>query len=113
MSIEAIGCCGAYCGTCPELLNGNCKGCKLGYASGERDLSKARCRMKVCCVGKELDSCADCAEYKSCDVLNAFLGKNSYKYKKYRQALESIRANGYEKFLALADTWNRQYGKYE
>ncbi|MFH1851802.1 MAG: DUF3795 domain-containing protein [Candidatus Neomarinimicrobiota bacterium] len=112
MSIEAIGCCGAYCGRCPELREGRCRGCKLGYADGSRDLSKARCRMKVCCLTKALASCADCGEYQSCAALNSFLGKNGYKYQKYRQALEFIRTNGYAEFLAIADGWTRQYGRY-
>lgn len=40
-----IGCCGAYCGTCRALLDKTCKGCKLGYDDGKRDIRAARCAM--------------------------------------------------------------------
>ena len=113
MSIEEIGCCGAYCGTCRALKEGACRGCKLGYQTGERDLSKAKCAMKVCCVGKGYASCADCAEYNSCDTLQAFYAKNGYKYGKYREALEFIREHGYDAFVALADGWHGPYGRYK
>jgi hypothetical protein len=113
MSVIEIGCCGAYCGTCPVLKENMCRGCKLGYKTGERDLSKAKCKMKVCCISKNYNSCADCEIYDSCEIIQAFQHKNGYKYKKYKEALDFIRANGYKKFLAIADGWNRQYGKYK
>jgi hypothetical protein len=34
MDREDVGCCGAFCGTCPERKNGLCKGCTTGYADG-------------------------------------------------------------------------------
>ena len=37
---EKTGCCGAYCKTCREFRKA-CKGCKLGYLDGSRDLSRA------------------------------------------------------------------------
>ena len=56
MAIKEIGCCGAYCETCREEWQKKkypdertCLGCKLGYESGERDLSKVKCKIKVCC----------------------------------------------------------------
>ena len=55
MTIREIGCCGAYCRTCMEQQKQKypnertCLGCKLGYESGKRDLSKAKCEIKVCC----------------------------------------------------------------
>lgn len=113
MSIEEIGCCGAYCGTCKVFKENLCKGCKLGYADGTRDISKARCKMKVCCIKKQLNSCADCDEYDSCDIIQSFYKKNGYKYKKYNEAIDFIRSNGYEKFLKIADDWKMQYGKYQ
>ena len=113
MSIEEIGCCGAYCGTCRVIKEGACRGCKLGYGNGERDLALAKCKMKVCCITKGYASCADCDDYSTCDILQGFLGKNGYKYKKYREALEFIRENGYDAFLEIADGWKNQYGKYK
>ena len=113
MSISEIGCCGAYCDTCPALKEQTCKGCKLGYESGNRDISKAKCKMKVCCICKKLQSCADCGEYSTCSVLNDFYNKNGYKYKKYKQAADYIRTYGYDAFLEIADKWKNAYGKYE
>ena len=113
MSVEEIGCCGAYCRTCRVFKEKMCLGCKLGYRSGERDISKAKCKMKVCCMGKGYSSCADCGEYSSCDTIQGFFAKNGYKYRKYKEALEYIRANGYDKFLDVADGWGGAYGKYK
>jgi hypothetical protein len=31
-----------------------CRGCKLGYEHGERDLSKAKCEIKVCFFEKKV-----------------------------------------------------------
>jgi hypothetical protein len=112
MSIEEVGCCGAYCGTCKVMRDGSCKGCKLGYADGTRDISKARCKMKVCCLENQFRSCADCSKYSSCDIIQGFYAKKGYKYKKYREAIEFIRVNGYEEFLKKADGWKMQYGKF-
>lgn len=113
MSIEEIGCCGAYCGTCKVKSDNLCKDCKLGYADGTRDISKAKCKMKVCCFKNQFSSCADCGEYSSCDIIQGFFTKNGYKYKKYKEAIEFIRANGYEVFLKIANKWKMQYGKYK
>ena len=100
MSKQLLGCCGAYCQTCKVYLQQLCKGCKVGYATGERDIERAKCAMKVCCVRRGWTSCADCAEYTTCKTLAAFYGHESYKYKKYKQATEYIRAHGYEAFFS-------------
>lgn len=106
-----IGCCGAYCGTCKAYKN-PCKGCKIGYDQGERDIDKAKCAMKVCCVKKGYISCADCSQYFDCRILNSFFEKSGYKYGKYKDALEYIKENGYEAFLEIADKWKNATGKY-
>lgn len=114
MTIREIGCCGAYCKTCPALLDNSCRGCKLGYERGERYITKAKCKIKVCCFKERgYETCADCPDYLSCEILHEFSGKKGYKYKKYRQALEFIRENGYAKFIEIADTWRGPYGKYK
>lgn len=110
MSIELVGCCGAYCGSCQEL-NVGCKGCKLGYADGTRDLKKAKCKIKVCCMTKGHQSCADCKTYEVCTILSAFYQKNGHKYRKYREAIHYIVSNGYEAFLKKTEGWQRAYGK--
>jgi len=69
--------------------------------------------MKVCCLGKGYSSCADCAEYATCETLQGFLRKNGFKYAKYREALEFIRTHGYDTFLERADRWRIQYGRLD
>jgi hypothetical protein len=113
MTILEIGCCGAYCKTCQEYRNDKCNGCKIGYDDGKRDLKKARCKIKVCCIGKGLQSCADCDAYAACEIIQDFYGKKSYKYRKYEAATQFIREKGYKKFLKVADGWKNQYGKFE
>lgn len=113
MPMESLGCCGAYCRTCQVFAQGACKGCKLGYDTGKRDISKAKCAMKVCCVRRALVSCADCEAYGSCEILAAFYAHESYKYKKYKQATEYIRARGYDAFFRQADQWRGAYGGYD
>jgi len=119
MTIKEIGCCGAYCKTCikqqkekyPKVRD--CRGCKLGYESGERDLSKAKCKMKICCFKeKSLQTCADCPDYP-CGILTEFLSKKGSKYKHYKKQLEFISKNGYEEFLKRADEWKGPSGKLE
>lgn len=109
-----VGCCGAYCKTCRALAEGACKGCKLGYDTGERDIGKARCRIKLCCFGeKRLETCAECQDYDKCDIISGFHNKKGYKYKKYRESLEFIRKYGYGKFAESAAGWNGAYGRLD
>jgi hypothetical protein len=113
MGLEGIGCCGAYCGTCNIRRQQRCQGCKTGYADDTRDISRAKCRMKVCCIANQFTSCADCSEYESGRIIQSFHSKGSYKNRKYKEALDFIRANGYREFIKIADKWKMQYGKYE
>lgn len=107
-----IGCCGAYCKTCRSFILGSCRGCKLGYADGERNIAKARCRIKVCCLGtKNHETCADCPGYDGCGLLAAFHAKSAPEYSGYRNALEFIRANGYADFVKRAGAWKRSFGE--
>lgn len=107
-----IGCCGAYCKTCRVFKEGACKGCKLGYAGGKRDIKKARCKIKKCCFGeKKLQTCADCRGYEKCPIIGSFHNKEGYKYKKYKEATLFIIENGYEKFLKAAKNWKGACGK--
>lgn len=113
MSIKEIGCCGAYCKTCRTSSTGSeCRGCKLGYDNGERDINKAKCKMKLCCFrDRALETCADCSDYPVCETIHTFQDKNGTKYSKYRQTIEFIRENGYYAFLKIADGWTGPYGK--
>ena len=113
MSIREIGCCGAYCKTCLTATSGaNCRGCKLGYESRKRDINKAKCKIKICCFKERgLETCADCPDYLSCELIQGLYGHHGYKYGKYKQSIEFIRNSGYTKFLEIADNWNGPYGK--
>ncbi len=115
MSIREIGCCGAYCKTCRESSTGsNCRGCKLGYENGERDIDKAKCKIKLCCFrDRRFETCADCPVYPSCDIISGFHGKSGFKYKKYRQSIEFIRDRGYAEFIGIARNWRGPYGRLE
>ena len=111
MSIKEIGCCGAYCRTC-RALGIACRGCKLGYEDGKRDISKSKCKIKICCFReRKFETCADCDEYLSCEIIQGLYNKNGYKYKKYKQSIDFIRENGYAEFTKIADTWRGPYGK--
>jgi len=113
MTVKEIGCCGAYCGTCQAMKDGSCKGCKLGYDTGERDINRAKCRMKLCCFrDKGFETCADCPELEECDIIRPWFEKG-YKYKVCKSYLEYIREHGYEEFLKRADGWNDAYGKLD
>lgn len=110
--VSLIGCCGAYCGTCPALTDHSCKGCKLGYEDGSRDIRAARCAIKRCCLMKKrFNTCADCPDYGYCTIIQGFFAKNGYKYKKYLESLEFIRKHAYPAFIAAARAWKRAYGK--
>jgi len=112
MSKTEVGCCGAYCRTCKVYTENACKGCKIGYINGERDLSKAKCKIKVCCMSKDYYSCAECPEYDNCSIIQEFHNHAGYKYVKYKQAIAYIKDNGYEAFLKIADSWVNTFGKY-
>jgi hypothetical protein len=108
-----IGCCGAYCKTCKPFIEGVCKGCKIGFDTGERDIDKAKCKIKICCFrDNNFDTCADCPKINKCNIIESWYAHNGYKYKKYKQAIDFIMDHGYENFIAIADCWNNAYGKY-
>jgi len=112
MAMEEIGCCGAYCKTCKVFRSFACQGCKQGYVSGERDISKAKCAIKVCCIRHGYPTCADCPDYAACAIIQNFHSHGGYKYGKYRQAIEYIRTNGYAAFSRIADQSENACGRY-
>lgn len=113
MTVREIGCCGAYCRTCRGLREGGCRGCKLGYGTGKRDIDKARCRIKVCCFKeRKLETCADCPNYP-CEILEIHWSKKGWKYKQGRKQLEFIRKNGYGEFMKRANKWKDCRGRFD
>ena len=112
--IRYIGCCGAYCKTCKPYIEGYCKGCKLGYDTGERDINRAKCKIKLCCFKeRKLETCSDCTDFASCEIIGSLYNKSGYKYQKYRQSIEFIMKNGYSKFIKLANQWKGAYGRLD
>jgi hypothetical protein len=113
MSVREIGCCGAYCRTCRPYTTGFCRGCKIGYEKGQRDIDRARCRIKVCCFrDRGLETCADCPDYP-CKLFDKYFSKKGWKYKQTRRQLEFIREYGYKKFLKIANKWRDCRGRLE
>jgi hypothetical protein len=109
-----VGCCGAYCRTCKPYVDGLCKGCKIGFDTGERDIDRAKCKIKLCCFrDRELDTCADCPSLGSCETIGSWYAKKGYKYRKYKHSIDFIRENGYPRFIQRADKWKGAYGKLE
>jgi hypothetical protein len=84
----------------------------MGYATGERDIAKAKCRIKLCCITRGLCTCADCPDYNNCSVIQVFHTHASNKYGKYRQAVVYIKEHGYDAFLQKTAGWKNAYGKY-
>ncbi len=113
MSLVEMGCCGAYCGSCSIIKEQLCKGCKIGYLDGQRDIGKAKCKIKKCCISKGFNSCADCSDFSSCQTVYEFHNKNGFKYGKYREAICYIKLNGYDRFFTIAGNWKNAYGKYK
>lgn len=111
MTVLEIGCCGAYCRTCKAYKGGFCKGCKLGYSDGSRNIERAKCAMKLCCFrDRGLQTCADCKDLESCGIIQPWF-KKGYKYRKCKEYLEFIKRNGYTCFVEKADKWNDANGK--
>ena len=111
-SVKYIGCCGAYCRTCRAFMEGFCKGCKLGYENGKRNIDNARCKIKLCCFReRKFETCADCADFNSCMIISRLYEKKGYKYRKYKESIEFIRKEGYAAFFKSADLWKGPYGK--
>lgn len=110
--VRLIGCCGAYCKTCRSFILGSCKGCKIGYEDGKRNITRARCKIKVCCFGvKKQETCAECAECDGCRVLERFYSRNGGAYERYRTLREFIQANGYSEYVKRAKDWKNSHGR--
>jgi hypothetical protein len=108
-----IGCCGAYCKACKPFNEGFCKGCKIGFDTAERDINKAKCKIKLCCFrDKKMDTCADCNEIETCQIIGSWYNKKGSKYKKYKEGIYFIKEHGYSEFICIAEKWKNAYGKY-
>ena len=112
MSAEEIGCCGAYCRTCRAFRDGSCRGCRLGYSDGTRDLTRAKCRIKVCSMrDHDHQTCADCGEFDYCETLQTWYESAGGSRRRYRRSADFIRRHGYDRFIKIADGWKDAAGK--
>jgi hypothetical protein len=84
----------------------------LGYDNGQRDIRRAKCKIKVCCMReRQLQTCVDCDEFSSCATLQNWYKKAGGKYQCYKKSGEYIREHGYESFVKVADRWKDSCGK--
>ena len=60
---------------------------------------------------KGLETCGDCDEFLSCNLIQGWYRKKGYKYQKYKESIDFIREYGYDDFLRKITTWKRAYGK--
>lgn len=70
---EPVASCGLYCGPCRAHLKGKCPGC--------RDNAKASwCKVRTCCHGKGIATCAACGEFadpRQCGKFNNIVASSS------------------------------------
>ena len=88
--------------------------CKIGLDTGEREIRKAKCRIKICCFGdNRFDTCADCSKFESCNLIGSWYVKKGYHGEKYKQSLEYIKKNTYSEFIKVADKWKGASGRLD
>jgi hypothetical protein len=107
-----IGCCGAYCKACRSFVRGDCKGCKLGFDIGDRNINRTGCTVKKCCFrDKKYETCADCNNFDSCNYMENWYKKGKGKYRAYKKYIDFIKENGYTKFIEIANAWKSHFGE--
>lgn len=99
---ELISKCGLYCGNCPRYKKEKCKGC----AENEK---ATWCKIRTCCIDKNIKNCADCDEYpdvRNCKHYKSFMAKvMSVLFNSDRPAaVDMIKETGYDDFATyMAD----------
>ena len=93
---ELVSYCGLYCGSCGKYLKGKCPGC----AENEK---ATWCKIRKCCIEKEIKSCSDCDEFSDvadCKKFDNFVAKMfEFVFKSDRKAgVKMIKESGYEEF---------------
>ena len=95
-NVTLISYCGLYCGCCPKYQKGKCPGC-------EGNEKASWCKIRSCCRGKGIKSCADCDVFvnvSACryhdsvmsNLMSVLLNSNR------PAAITIIREQGYAKF---------------
>jgi len=107
-----IACCGCYCKTCKAFISNSCRGCIIGYETKERDINRAKCKIKICCYKeKKLSTCAECKDFSKCALIAGRFKAGSYDNKKCLEALEYIKNYGKNNFMDKANKWKGHFGK--
>ena len=96
---ELIAKCGLYCGGCKKYQKGNCGGC-------DANAKATWCKIRSCCIDKQISSCANCDEYentKECTKHKGFvIDIFSFVFNSDRHACVAyIKKNGVENFAEL------------
>jgi hypothetical protein len=87
-------------------------GCKIGFEGTERNINASKCNIKLCCFrDNNFETCAECSKMDYCSILEKWHNKNNGKYRKYKELLEYIKNNGYEKFTEIANNWKNEFGE--
>ncbi len=102
---EMIAMCGLYCGACPRFLKEKCNGCK-------ENKKASWCKLRTCCLDKNIASCADCDDFTDvmvCKKYNNFMAKIfGFIFNSNRSAcIAKIKDVGYDEF-ALQMTSDKQ-----
>jgi hypothetical protein len=62
---DLVAFCGLYCGACRAYLKGRCPGC--------HENAKAKwCKVRSCCIERQLGSCADCTDHADPNTCASF-----------------------------------------
>jgi hypothetical protein len=90
--------CGLYCGACRKYLVDKCPGCRENEKA-------AWCKIRLCCIEKEIKSCADCDEFRNvmdCKKYNNFMARIfGLIFRSDRKAcIQVIKDKGYDTFAA-------------
>jgi len=64
-------------------------------------------------IRRRFETCADCPDYPTCNIISGFHGKSGFKYKKYKQSIEFIKDKGYAEFIKIASNWKGPYGRFD
>lgn len=94
--------CGFYCGACPKYIKNQCEGCK--GESVKCGIGYKACKVRTCCIEKQISTCAECNEYdsvKNCTIYNPFMIKvgQFLTRTRRRKGIEMIKKNGENEFL--------------
>lgn len=96
--------CGLYCATCSKYKKGKCPGCA-------RNEKASWCKIRQCCIEKNIKSCAECDEFndvKECKKFDNFVSKMfEFVFKSDRRAgIQMIKESGYDEFAKYMDKNN-------